>query len=67
MRLRYFELTGNSFSALEEKLKLSQIIALRFASDEELLALIDKTMKENLSNKDIKKAIKNWKADLMRV
>lgn len=67
MRLRYFELTGNSFSALEEKLKLSQIIALRFARDEELLALIDKTMKENLSNKDIKKAIKKRKADLMRV
>lgn len=67
MRLRYFELTGNSFSALEEQMQLSQIIALRFASDEELLTLIDKTLKENLSNKEIKKAIKNWKADLMRV
>jgi uncharacterized membrane protein len=67
MRLRYFELTGKSFSMLEEQLQLSQLIALRFASDEELLALIDKTLKENLSNKEIKKAIKNWKADLMRV
>jgi len=67
MGMRYFELTGKSLSTLEEQLSLSQLIALRFASDEELLDLIDKTLKEKLSNKEIKKAIKNWKADLMRV
>ena len=67
MRLRYFELTGKSFSSHEEQLRLSQIIALRFASDEEFLELMDKTIKDNLSNKEIKLAIKNWKADLMRV
>jgi hypothetical protein len=67
MRLRYFELTGKSLSTIESQLSLNQLIALRFASDEELLDLINKAIKEGLSNKEIKKSIKNWKADLLRV
>lgn len=67
MRLRYFELTGTSFSAKEKQLRMAQIIALRFASDDELLGLMDRTISENLSGTDIKKAIKNWQADNMRV
>lgn len=67
MRLRYFELTGTSFSTKEKQLRLGQIIALRFASDDELLGLMDRTIGENLSGTDIKKAIKNWQADNMRV
>jgi hypothetical protein len=66
-RLRYFQLTGKSFDTLEEKLRFSQIVALRFASDDELIILIQKTIDENLSSKDIKKSVKNWKADHMRV
>ena len=42
---------------------MSQIIALRFASDEEFVALTAKANAENLSNKEIKLLIKNWKAD----
>lgn len=34
MRLRYFELTGTSFSSKEKQLRLGQIIALRFASED---------------------------------
>jgi hypothetical protein len=62
--LRYFMMTGKAFPS---ELKLSQIIALRFASDAEYLALLDRAIKENLSNKEIKMAIQNWKADYHRV
>ncbi len=67
MRQRYFELTGKRFADTETKLSLKQIIALRFASDEELLTLIDRTLKENLAPKQIKQAIKNWVPDNNRV
>ena len=62
--LRYYILTGKAFPS---ELKISQIIALRFASDAEYLALLDRAIKENLSNKEIKMAIQNWKADYHRV
>ena len=62
-KLRYFILTGK---ALSNKITTRQIIGLRFASDDEFVALVNKAEKENLSEKDIKKAIRNWKADLYR-
>ncbi len=62
--LRYFILSGK---AIDKRLTLSQIIALRFASDEEFLELAEKAAAGNLSNKDIKKAIQNWRADHHRV
>ena len=67
MRFRYFELTGKSFSEKEKQLKLGQIIALRFASDEELTNLTEKAISENLMPTEIKKAIKNWLPDNNRV
>lgn len=67
MRQRYFELTGKRFADTEAKLTFKQIIALRFASDEELLTLIDRALKENLAPKQIKQAIKNWVPDTKRV
>ena len=60
---RYFVLTG---TPLPHKLTIFQIIALRFASDEELVHLVERTIKENLTPKEIKKAVKNWKADYYR-
>jgi len=62
--LRYYVLTGKLFPA---ELKIQQIIALRFAPDNEFVALVDRAIKENLSNKDIKSAIQHWKADFYRV
>jgi|ERR1035437_5842686 hypothetical protein len=62
--LRHFVLTGK---LLDKSLQIKQIIALRFAPDEEFLALAERAVKENLGNDDIKKAIKNWKADNYRV
>ena len=61
---RYFLLTGKR---IDSRITLQQIIALRFASDEEFPGLVQKAADENLSNKDIKKAIRKWKADHHRV
>lgn len=62
--LRYFSLTGK---LLDNRLTMSQIIALRFAADEELITLADRALKENLSKKDIKKAIQHWRPDHNRL
>jgi hypothetical protein len=67
MRFRYFELTGKSFKEKESKLRLSQIIALRFAGDEEFLPLMEKAIKEDMKAKEIKMAITNWQEDNRRV
>lgn len=63
MRLRYFQLTQHNLSAVEQKLTIHQLVALRFAGDDELISLIDRTLKENLSPAAIKNNIKNWQAD----
>ena len=67
MRLRYFQLTQQTLSAVEQKLTMKQLVALRFAGDDELVSLIDKTINENLSPGAIKKSIKNWQADHYRI
>jgi hypothetical protein len=67
MRQRYFHLTGKSFYEKERDLRTNQIIALRFAGDDELLELIDQAISKKLSNKEIKMTVKNWKPDFSRV
>jgi hypothetical protein len=62
--LRHFALTGKLLPAT---LRIGQIVALRFASDEEFVALAIKAAAENLSVKQIKESINNWKADTYRV
>ena len=57
---RAYLLTGKP---LDANLKMSQIVALRFASDEEVVALTKKALAENLGNKAIKEQIQHWKAD----
>ena len=61
---RHFILSGKPLPA---GLRVGQVIALRFDSDEEFLELVEKAMKDNLSNKAIKLLIKNWKPDYHRV
>lgn len=67
LRLRYYILTQQRLEPIEQRLSFGQLAALRFASDEELPALIKRALDENLSSGDIKKSIKNWVADDMRV
>ncbi len=61
--LRYYVLTGK---LLPEQLTTKQIVALRFASEEELPELIDHAIAENLSGDAIKKQIKHWRPDYYR-
>lgn len=61
---RHFILTGKP---LDRQLSLGQIIALRFASDEEMAGLAKKAVDEKLSPKQIKEAVQNWRADHNRV
>jgi len=61
---RYFRLTKE---ALPKELNTRQIVGLRFASDDEFVALATKAVNEKMSENDIKKAIKNWRGDYYRV
>jgi hypothetical protein len=62
--LRFFILTGKP---LDSRLRLGQIVALRFASDEELPELANLAVEKSMSAKDIKGAIRQWRADDRRV
>jgi hypothetical protein len=61
---RHFILSGKP---LDSRLRLSQIIALRFAPDDEFPELAKKAVEEKLQSKEIKTAIQKWKADHHRV
>ncbi|MBK8521375.1 MAG: DUF6526 family protein [Ferruginibacter sp.] len=58
--LRHFIATGK---ALDSRLRMGQIIALRFAGDDEFVNLAKQAVDENLNSKQIKMAIKNWRTD----
>ena len=48
------------------RLSTSQVVALRFASEGELPALLERTLAENLTSEQIKRAIVTWQPDLYR-
>jgi hypothetical protein len=64
--LRYQRLLPPELLAAAQTLTIKQIIALRFASDAELPALLQRTLTENLKPKAIKQSITNWRADYLR-
>lgn len=66
-RLRLQTLLGPAESAHINELTTPQLIALRFASDEEIPALVHKTLTQNLCAKAIKESITNWRGDYHRV
>ena len=67
-RLRYKDILSPEVVERANALSVGQMIALRFASDGELSGLIERTLNgEFAKNRDIKKAITNWRADHLRV
>lgn len=68
MRVRLERLLGTERRADIERLNLKQIVALRFASDPELPGLVDQVLSGSLREPDdIKRKIRDWQADWLRV
>jgi hypothetical protein len=63
-QLRHYVLTGK---LLDSRLTMRQIVALRFASNEEFAALAQRAADQSLSPDAIKREVKQWRADLYRV
>lgn len=67
-RVRYQQLLSPALAEQCAALTTAQIIALRFAGDDELEELAGATVAGKFAKtKDIKQAIKNWRADTFRV
>ena len=66
-RLRLTALLPDSIRPQALKLTEKQLVALRFAADEELPALAQRAWTENLPPAEIKKLIRNWRPDYWRV
>jgi hypothetical protein len=65
-RLRLHALLPPAERSHIDELSVRQLIALRFASDAELSALVHKTLTQNLEPKAIKQSIVNWRGDYHR-
>lgn len=67
-RLRYKDILSAEMAGRAHDLPVGQMIALRFAADAELPALIEKTLNGEFAKpKDIKLAINEWQGDHLRV
>ncbi|RLQ96123.1 DUF6526 family protein [Falsibacillus albus] len=62
--LRHYVLTGE---LLNGRLTMGQIVALRFADDKEFPQLSKRAAEQSLSSKEIKKEIRQWRADHDRI
>ena len=67
MRLRLQPLLPADLYARFNELTVPQLVALRFASDGELPGLIGTVLKDGTKQADIKKLIKQWVPDYVRV
>lgn len=61
---RYYVLTGKR---LDSRITMKQLIALRFASDEEFPSMVEKAVNDNLTPNQIKQLVENWRGDYHRV
>lgn len=66
MKVRCAEVLPAGQDALLAQLHPKQVVALRFASDEELGALLQRAVSERMRPPEIKKAIKSWRGDYFR-
>lgn len=66
-RLRYERVLPEELRWRADELTVNQFVSLRFASDDELPALMKKVLDEKMtSRKAIKQLIKNWRPDFFR-
>jgi hypothetical protein len=66
-RLRYERILPEELRWRADELTTDQFVSLRFASDEELPALMQKVLDDKLTErKAIKQLIKNWRPDYLR-
>jgi hypothetical protein len=66
-RLRLQALAPAQWHAQIYRLTCDQLIGLRFAGDDEVVELAKQALEHNLTRKQIKQRIKNWRADNWRV
>jgi len=66
-RLRMARLLPDDLQPRIDEVSTAQCVALRFAGDEELPALVRRALDDKADQKTIKQAIKNWKPDYQRV
>jgi hypothetical protein len=66
MQVRGATLLSPAQQARLAALPKAQVIALRFASDEELPGLLDRAVEESLTPDAIKRAVRIWRADHLR-
>jgi hypothetical protein len=66
-RLRMMTLLPEPLRLRLGELSDGQHVALRFASDSELPALVQRALDERLSRKDIKRSVTQWRADYSRI
>jgi hypothetical protein len=67
MRHRLREILPGDAAARATDLHVKQLVALRFASDSELPALVDAVLNGQVSvPKEIKQRVRDWQADLLR-
>lgn len=66
-RLRLQSLAPAEWRGQIGRLSEDQLIGLRFAGDDEVVALAQQALDQNLNRKQIKERIRNWRADDWRV
>jgi hypothetical protein len=67
-KLRYQQLLSPALAQQTGNLTVGQTVALRFAADEEVEELVNSVLSGKfVKTKDIKRAIKQWRADNFRV
>jgi len=66
-RLRLSQLLTGPLRDRIGDLTEAQLIALRFASDAELPALVEKALEGTMVPRELKQAVVNWRADFFRV